>query len=135
MHIRIILEFSGKYKCPGIAFFLQSSRCVSNEQPCLKTTGLYDDFMLLSNLFHLFYFTLSAPISFHLCFPVSLSPSQLLFFLKLLSRIVEKLLQKSFSLPMLVRLCSKSCKLVLELRTSRCTNWVQKRQRNQRSIC
>ena len=32
--------------------------------------------------------------------------------------------EKLCSLPMLVRLCSKSCKLVLELRTSRCTNWV-----------
>ena len=41
MHTRIILEFFEKYKCPGIAFFLQSSRCISNEQPCLKTTGLY----------------------------------------------------------------------------------------------
>ena len=44
MYIRIILEFFEKYKCPGIiAFFLQNSRYVSNEQPCLKTTGLYDD--------------------------------------------------------------------------------------------
>ena len=36
------LEFFEKYKCPGIVF-LQSSRCDSNEQPGLKTTGLYDD--------------------------------------------------------------------------------------------
>ena len=33
-------------------FFLQSSRYVSNEQPCLKTTGLCDDLLLLSSLFH-----------------------------------------------------------------------------------
>ena len=53
MHIRIILEFFEKYKCPGISLFLQSSRYVSNEQPCLKTTGLYDDLFLT-----LFYFTI-----------------------------------------------------------------------------
>ena len=46
MHIRIILEFFEKYKCPGIDIFLKSSRCVSNEQPCLKTTVLYDDLLL-----------------------------------------------------------------------------------------
>ena len=42
------------------------------------------------------------------------------------------------SLPILVKLCSKSFKLasvVLESRTSRCTTLVQKRQRNQRSNC
>ena len=61
MHIRIMLEFFEKYKCPGIAFFIQSFRCVSNEQPCLKT-GLDDD--LLPSLFHFFYFIFSAPISF-----------------------------------------------------------------------
>jgi len=47
MRIRIILNFFENYKCSGIAFFLQSSRYVSNEQPCLKTTGLYDDLLLL----------------------------------------------------------------------------------------
>ena len=41
MHIRIILKFFEKYKCSGIAYFLQSSRYVSNEQSCLKTTGLW----------------------------------------------------------------------------------------------
>ena len=63
MHIRIILEFFEKYKCPVIAFVLQSSRYVSNEQPYLKTTGLYEDFFLSSSLFHFFYFVFSAPIS------------------------------------------------------------------------
>ena len=29
MHIRVTLEFFEKYKYPGIAFFLQSSMCVS----------------------------------------------------------------------------------------------------------
>ena len=38
-----------------------------------------------------------------------------------------------YSLPMLVRLCSKSFKL--GLRDSRCKTWVYKRQRNQRSNC
>ena len=53
------------------SFFLQSSRYVSNEQSCLKTTGLYDDLLLLSSLFHFFYFIFSAPISFSLCSPIS----------------------------------------------------------------
>lgn len=56
-HIRIILEFFEKYKCPGFAFSLQSSRCVSNEQLCLETTGLYDDLLLFPPWF------LSAPAS------------------------------------------------------------------------
>ena len=47
-------------------FFLQSSRYVSNEQPCLKTTGLYEDLLLLSSLFHFFYFIFSLP--FHLVY-------------------------------------------------------------------
>jgi len=51
MHIRIILVFFEKYKCPGIAFFLQSSRYVSNEQPWLKATGLYDDLLLYLGCF------------------------------------------------------------------------------------
>ena len=37
------------------------------------------------------------------------------------------------SLPMLVRLCSKS--FTLGFRTSRCKTWVYKRQKNQRSNC
>ena len=64
MHIKIILDFFEKYKYPGIAFFLHISKCVSNEQPCLKTTGLYDGLLLLYSLFHLFYFTFIIP--FHL---------------------------------------------------------------------
>ena len=64
MNIQIILKFFEKHKCPGIAFFLQSSRYVSNEQSCLKTTGLYDHLLLLSSLFHFFYFIFSASISF-----------------------------------------------------------------------
>ena len=51
MHVRIILELFEKYKCPGIAFFLQSSRCVSNEQSYLITSGLYDDILLFSICF------------------------------------------------------------------------------------
>ena len=59
----------------------------------LRTTGLYDDLLFLSSLFHFFYFIVSAPISFSLCFPVS--PSHLLFwlfFLNFVSSVVEKLL-------------------------------------------
>ena len=72
MHIRIILNVFEKYKCSVIAFFLQSSRYVSNEQSCLKTSGLHDDLLLLSSLFHFFYFIFSAPISFHLFSNLSL---------------------------------------------------------------
>ena len=75
---------------PGNAFFLQSSWY---EQPCLKTTGLHDGLLLLFGMFHFFYFIFRAPISFSLCFLIS--PSLLFFlmwFLKLLSSIVEKLL-------------------------------------------
>ena len=64
-----------KYKCSGIAFLLQSSRNVSNEQPCLKATGLYDDLLLLSSLFHFFYFIFRASISFSFL----ISPSLLYF--------------------------------------------------------
>ena len=60
---------------PGITILLQRSRCVSNEQLCLKTAGLYiyDDLLFLSSLFHFFYFIFSASISFGLCFSISLS--------------------------------------------------------------
>ena len=73
-------------------FFLQTSRYVSNKQPCLKTTGLYHDLLLLSSLFHFFYFTFSAPISFSLCFPTSIT---LLFevFSQNFIKIVEKYLE------------------------------------------
>ena len=64
MHIRIILEFFEKYKCHIFPFFLQSSRYVSNEQPCLKTTRLYDDLLLLSS----FIFSISYSVLFHLVY-------------------------------------------------------------------
>ena len=55
---------------PRYYFFLQSSRYVSNEQSCLKTSTLYDDFY-----FYLVYFTSSISKSvllFHsACFPIS----------------------------------------------------------------
>ena len=77
MHIKIILECSGKKKHTNaqVLFFccffsFQSSRYVSNEQPYLKTTGQYDDLVFLSSLFNFFYFILNTP--FHLaCFPIS----------------------------------------------------------------
>ena len=69
--------------------FRQSSRYVSNEQSCLKPTGLYDDLLLLPSLLHFFYFIFSAPISFSLCFPIS--PS--LFFLCSFSSLYQKAFQ------------------------------------------
>ena len=72
--------------------FLQNSRYVSNEQPCLKTTGLYDDLLLLSSLSHFLCLISSVPISLSLCFLISFSLLFLMFSLKLLSSIVEKLL-------------------------------------------
>ena len=61
MQITIILELSEKYKCQAIASPCpQSSRYVSTEQPCLKTTGLYDGLSLVSRLFHFFYFVFRA---------------------------------------------------------------------------
>ena len=53
MQIRIILDiFEKKKKQIGLVFFfLQTSRCDSNEQPCLKVTGLYDYLLFLSSLF------------------------------------------------------------------------------------
>ena len=74
----------------AIAFFIQSYRYVSNELPYLKTTGLYDDLLLLSSLFHFLYFIFRALISFTLCFPIFLSLF-LIFFLKPLASVVEKL--------------------------------------------
>ena len=45
----------------------------SNKQQYLKTTGVYEDLLLLFSLFPFFYFIFSAPISFILCFPISSS--------------------------------------------------------------
>ena len=83
MHIRIILEFFEKCKCPGDSvfffFFCQSSSYVSNQQRCLKKSGLHEDRVLLSSLFHFFYFIFRALVSFSLCFPIC--PSLLFFWM------------------------------------------------------
>ena len=97
MHIRIILNFFEKYKCSSIAFFLQSTKYISNEQSCLKTTGLHDD--LLSSLFYFFYFTFSPPISFSLCFPISPSFS---FFLNVLSQAFIKHSRKALAYILII---------------------------------
>ena len=68
--MRIILKCFEKYKSLGIALFIQSSRCVSNEQSYLKTPGLYGKLLLVPSLFHIFYFIFSAPISFSLYSPI-----------------------------------------------------------------
>ena len=74
-----------------LLLFFHSSRYVSNEQPCLKTNGLYDDLLLVSRFFHFFCFTFRAHILFSLCFPIP--PSFFfMFFLKPLSSVVENLL-------------------------------------------
>ena len=70
---------------------IQSSRYISNEQLCLKTTGLYDDPLLLSSLFYFFYVTFNASISFSLWFPIFPSIFSLMFFLKHLWSVVVKL--------------------------------------------
>ena len=75
-----------------IAFFHESSRYVSNKQSCLKTTGLYDDLLLLSSLFHFFYFIFRAPISFSLCSKISLP----LLFFDVLSQAFIKCSRKAF---------------------------------------
>ena len=75
-------------------FFLQSSRYVSNEQSCLKITGLYDDLLLLSSLFHFFYFIFSTSVSFSLCSPISTSLS-LSFFFNILFQVWLELLSKT----------------------------------------
>ena len=62
MHNRIILELFEKYKCPGTAILLQSTRCISNEQ----LNGQHHD--LLSSLFYFLYFIFNDFISFSLCF-------------------------------------------------------------------
>ena len=85
----IILNFFENYKCSGIASFLQSSRYISIEQPCLKTSGLYNYPLLLSSSFHFFYFIVSAPISFILCSPIlHLFIYFFIFLLKSLSGVV-----------------------------------------------
>ena len=107
MHNRIILEFFEKYKCPGIAF-VSKAPGVSNEQPCLKTIGLYDDLLLLASLFH-FYFIFSALISFSSSFPTSSSHFVLLFFLRPLSRIVGNLLYTYICIKIYTYICTYIC--------------------------
>ena len=53
-----------------LLFFLQNSRYISNEKPCLRTPELYDDLFSLV-CFIYFYFIFSVPISFSVCFPIS----------------------------------------------------------------
>ena len=88
MHVRIILEFFEKRNAQGLLFFSKAPD-VSNEPPCLKTTGLYDYILLLITLFHYFCFIFSAPISF--MFSNFSNSCFFMFFLKPLTSIVEKL--------------------------------------------
>ena len=84
MHFRIILEYFDKYKCSGIAFSLQTSRYVSNEQPCLKTNGLYDDLLLLSRFFSLF--VSHSGLLFYLVYVFQFLHLSLMFFLRPLNQ-------------------------------------------------
>ena len=68
MHIRIILEFFEKYKCPGTAFIFARAPDMSYEQPYLKTAGLLEDLLLLSSLFHFFLFHMQFPHFIQLIF-------------------------------------------------------------------
>lgn len=50
-------------------FYLQSSRCISNEPPCLKTTGYMMTFYFYLVCFQLFYFMFSGfMFQFHLVY-------------------------------------------------------------------
>ena len=80
------LEFFEKYELPGTVFSSKAPD-VSGEQLCLKTTGLCDD--LLSGWFH--YFSISY-VELSFIFFSNFFISFLLFLLRPLSSIVEKLL-------------------------------------------
>ena len=97
MHNRIVLEVFEKSKCSGIAV-LQSSRCVSNEQPCLKIIGLYDDLLLL-----LICFTCSISyllLPFHLVYVFQFLCLFFVFFSSL-----YEVQQKIFCIPIHIVLC------------------------------
>ena len=72
IHIRTILKSFVKYICLGIAFFTPEFQICFQWLVMFKNnrTILYDDLLLLSSLFHFFYFIFSAPFSFSLCFPI-----------------------------------------------------------------
>ena len=81
----IISEFFAKCKCPGIAFSSAKLGYVSNEQLCLKTTGLYE----IIFYFYLvcFTFSISYSVLFHLvCFPITV----FFFFFDVLSQAFTK---------------------------------------------
>ena len=79
MHIRIILKFFEKCKCSDTASFSRAPE-VFSKQSCLKATGIYYDVLILSSLFHLFYFIFSAPTSFSLFSNFSIFSLSLCFF-------------------------------------------------------
>ena len=58
------LETFRKIQMPRYSFYFSRAPGTSNEQPCLKTTELYDDLLLLPSLSHFSHFTFSALISF-----------------------------------------------------------------------
>ena len=66
-----------------LLFFLQSFSCVSDEQPYLKTTGLYRSFTFIYFvLLFLFHNQCSLP---YICFPIS--PTFFFFFFYVLSQV------------------------------------------------
>ena len=100
MHIGIILKAFEKYKYLGIAFFfLQSFRYVSNEQSCLKATGLYFILIFYSYLicctFSISYSMLPLHLVYVLEFLHLFLFFFLLFFLKPLSSVCHAVLSHS----------------------------------------
>ena len=90
------MECFDKYKCQGIAFFFfflcQISRYVSNEQPCLETTGLYKDLLIYVSLF-LFHILCSHFIKFMFS---NFSISSFFFLLDILSQPFIKHCREAF---------------------------------------
>ena len=64
MHVRFIWNFL-KTTNAQVLFFSPGLQIVSSEQLCLKTTGLFEDLLPLSNLLHFFYSTRRGSFSVH----------------------------------------------------------------------
>ena len=103
MHVRFIWNFL-KTTNAQVLFFSPELQIVSSEQLCLKTTGLFEDLLPLSNLLHFFYFIFSAHSHFiqFMFFDISMS-FFFMFFLKTLSSI-----RKAFVSDQ-IKLVAQSC--------------------------
>ena len=72
MHIRLSWSFLKNTNTQVLLFFSRPLDVFLMNSYVWKTTGLYDDLLLLDSLFHFFYFIFSAPISLSLYSPISL---------------------------------------------------------------